>query len=206
MNGSFAFAALTLAASAALLSSACSNDDSAPGDTPDAGGGGVAPVSQTPPTGATEVESWLQTGAYKEWSCESEVHASRAPSPHGFNRICSNDVISAMASATAGWPVGAAAVKELYASLTDTTPVGYAVYRKDQADSAGGASWYWYERVPVDTTGVPHDDSGVVADGFGTADGGPPTTICVGCHTGAGSDAMHTPTPGGRDFVYTPVP
>ena len=205
MNGSIALVALALAASAALVSSGCSNDDTSPADTaadpPDAS----AAVSQTPPTGYTAIESWLQTGAYQQWSCEAAIHASRDPSPHGFNRICSNDVIAAMAGGTETWPVGAAAVKELYNSLTDTTPVGYAVYRKDDADSAGGASWYWYERVPL-TSNFPHDGNGVVADGFGTADGGPPTTICVGCHTAAGSDAPHTPTPGGRDFVYTPVP
>ena len=30
------------------------------------------------------------------------------------------------------------------------------------SDSAGGANWYWYERVPLDST-APHDGNGVVA-------------------------------------------
>ena len=40
---------------------------------------------------------------------------------------------------------------------------------------------------------------GVVADGLGTS--GPPQSICVGCHAGAGSDSAHS----GHDLVYTQV-
>ena len=86
---------------------------------------------------------------------------------------------------------------------TSPTPVGYAVYLKTKADSAGGANWYWYERVPLDHP-APHDARGVVADGVGSA--GPPLSICVSCHGAAGSDPAHTPTVGGRDQVYTAVP
>ena len=157
---------------------------------------------QTPPMGAAKVESWLSEGAYKSWACEPGVHEARSPSPHGFNRICSNDVLSAAAGDSGAWPQGAAAVKELYASMTAATPVGYAVYLKTKADSAKGAAWYWYETVPKDSA-APHDDRGVVADGLG--DGGPAKTICVGCHAAAGADEAHTPSPGGRDEVYTPV-
>src|SRR4051794_34909359 len=83
---------------------------------------------QTPPMGAELVEAWLEQGAYKTWRCEPAVHASRSPSPHGFNRICSNELIANMATGTSSWPRGAAAVKELYASLDGTQPIGYAVY------------------------------------------------------------------------------
>jgi hypothetical protein len=158
---------------------------------------------QTPPQNAREMQAWLQAGAYKGWQCEGAVHASRSPSPHGFNRICANDAISANASGTSSWPAGAAAVKELYASAESSTPIGYAVYLKTREDSAGGANWYWYEAVPLDSD-VPHDADGVVADGLGTT--GAPKTICVGCHAAAGADAEHTPSPGARDQVYTPVP
>ena len=154
------------------------------------------------PVGAAAVEAWLAVGSYKQWKCEGAVHASRDPSPHGFNRICSNSEISANAGGTAAWPVGAAAVKELYASLDATVPVGYAVYAKTNADSAAGANWYWYERVPLDST-APHNAAGVVADGMGNS--GTPNSICVGCHNAAGLDAPHTPSVGGRDQVYTPV-
>lgn len=162
----------------------------------------IDPVDQAPPTGRTAIDSWLTAGSYKAWTCEPGVHASRDPSPHGFNRICSNDVISGAATGTTEWPQGAAAVKELYASMTATTPIGFAVYLKTAATSAGGANWYWYEHVPADSA-VPHDANGTVADGAGGS--GTAMTICVGCHVAAGTDAAHTPSPGGHDQVYTPV-
>jgi hypothetical protein len=184
-----------------LACAACSSSGSTQGasPSPDAGSG----TQQTPPTGAANVEAWLTTGAYKQWHSESAIHAARSPSPHGFDRVYSNDLISSNATGTGVWPAGAAAVKELFGSATDTTPIGYAVYLKTQADSAGGANWYWYERVPLGST-APHDSNGVVADGLGS--GGPALAICVGCHAAAGSNAAHTPSPGGRDEVYTPVP
>jgi hypothetical protein len=165
-------------------------------------GCGGSSASQTPPIGHGAVEAWLAAGSYKSWTSESAVHESRSPSPHGFNRIYSNDLVAHNATGTASWPEGAAAVKELYASLTDSVPVGYAVYLKQAADSASGANWYWYERVPQDSA-VPHDSNGVVADGTGGS--GTAMTICVACHSAAGSDAAHTPSAGGRDEVYTPV-
>jgi hypothetical protein len=144
----------------------------------------------------------LKKGDYQKWQCEPAVHAARSPSPHGWNRICSNDLISDNVRARGNWPKGAAAVKELLASATDPKPVGYAVYLKTEADSKDGAGWYWYERVPLDHS-APHDSRGVVADGLG--DDGPEKQICVGCHGAAGSDDPHTPSVGGRDQVYTPV-
>jgi hypothetical protein len=159
--------------------------------------------AQTPPTsGRSDIESWLSDASYKTWSCEPAVHAARSPSPHGFNRICSNTLISGAVTASGEWPKGAAAVKEIYASLTDTVPVGYAVYVKTEATSAAGANWYWYERVPA-TSEAPHDANGTVADGKGGS--GAAKTICVGCHAAAGSDAAHTPSTGAHDQVYTPV-
>jgi len=175
------------------LFAACSTDS----------GGSSNSDAQTPPTsGRTDIEKWLTAASYKTWACEPAIHASRSPSPHGFNRICSNDVIAGAPAGTAAWPKGAAAVKELYTSMTATTPAGYAVYLKTEADSAGGANWYWYERVPA-TSDAPKDANGTVADGMGG--NGAAMTICVGCHTAAGTDAAHTPSPGGHDQVYTPV-
>lgn len=167
------------------------------------GGGDSDSDEQTPPTsGRAEIEPWITAASYKAWACEPTVHAARSPSPHGFNRICSNDLIAGAATNTTAWPRGAAAVKELYASMTATTPIGYAVYLKTDDDSAAGANWYWYERVPANSD-APHDANGTVADGKGGS--GPAKDICVGCHAAAGSDATHTPSPGGRDQVYTPV-
>jgi hypothetical protein len=172
---------------------ACSSDST----------GSSASDAQTPPTsGRTDIEKWLSDASYKTWTCEPAVHAARDPSPHGFNRICSNDLIMAAAAGTGPWPKGASAVKEIYSSLTATTPVGFAVYLKTATDSAAGANWYWYERVPA-SSDAPHDANGVVADGKGG--GGTALSICVNCHTASGSDTTHTPSPGGRDQVYTPV-
>jgi hypothetical protein len=188
-----------------LVIAACSDDKNASssGGT-SSSGGGTSSGGATPelPRGAAAVDAWLATGAYKAWNCEPTVHEARSPSPHGFNRICSNNAIATNASGTGVWPKGAAAVKELFDSANAATPVGYSYYLKTEADSAGGANWYWYERVPQN--GEPsHGAQGVVADGLGNA--GAAQTICVGCHGAAGADAPHTPSAGGRDQVYTPV-
>src|SRR5262245_32929758 len=86
--------------------------------------------SQTPPQGGSALEAWLAGGDYKKWKCESAAHEARSPSPHMINRICSNAVLSADAGGTGTWKKGAAAVKELYASVTDASPMGYAVSLK----------------------------------------------------------------------------
>jgi hypothetical protein len=192
---------------ALFATAACSDDekmDANPGEN--TGGSSTAPPAgsdQLPPHGYTAISAWLSDGDYMDWACEPAVHEARSPSPHGFNRICSNDVLAADATSSTDWRKGAAAVKELHASVDGTEPIGYAVYEKTKDDSAGGANWYWYEIIPVDSP-IPHDANGVVADGLADKDG-PELQICVGCHMAAGSDAIHTPSVGGRDQVYTPV-
>ena len=148
-----------------------------------------------------DVEAWLATGAYKNWHCEPAVHAARSPSPHGFDRVCSNDLVNPTASdeEAGAWPIGAAEVKELYvAADPDGGPSGYAVSLKTAPDEVGdaGANWYWYER---------QTDQSIEADGLGLANT-PANSICVSCHIAAGSAPMYTPSPGSRDFIYTPVP
>jgi hypothetical protein len=176
--------------------------DSGAADSGEADSGTSVANLQTPPMGQAAIEAWLKDGVYKEWSCEAQVHASRPPSPHGFNRICSNAVISDDAGGSGAWAAGAAAVKEMYTSASAKTPSGYAVYLKTAKSSAGGDNWYWYARVP-DNSIEAHDANNIAADGMGD---GQQETVCVACHTAAGSDAAHTPSSGSRDFVYTPVP
>ncbi len=178
--------------------STATGSTSTTGTTTTTGSAGAGGSSQTPPQGEANVKAWLATGAYKNWACQAAEHAAVAPSPHMYNRICSNDII---AQGSPPFAVGAAAVKELYSdSAADGgTLFGYAVYLKTAADTAdgggSGANWYWYEDNPtLDPPG------GVVADGLGTS--GNPLTVCVGCHSKAGSDANH---PGAGDFVYTQV-
>jgi hypothetical protein len=175
-------------------SSGASNDSNDLGAPPsDDAGEASAGTAQTPPMGEADLLAWIATGQYKQWACEPAVHASRGPSVHTpFDRVCSNNVLSAAAAAagTGPWPQGAAEVKEIYMAMGDATPTGgYAVSLKISADSAGGANWYYYERF----------DGTLYADGIGTP-------LCTGCHSLAGSDPFHTTTPGARDLVYTPVP
>ncbi len=137
---------------------------------------------QTPATGtAANIDAWIAKGDYKAWHCEAAPHTARSPSPHGDNRICSNDLLSA--HGTGEYPVGAASVKELY-DTANTKIMGYTMARKMSA--GGGDTWYWYEV-----------NGGVVANGLGKA-GTSAGSICVGCHSKA---EMH----GGHDFVYTQV-
>ena len=145
-------------------------------------------VLDLPPTENAALEAWLDSKAYDRYFCEPAVHASRSPSPHGFNRICSNDVIAERVEASGEWPEGAAAVKEIFASESDPEPSGYAVYVKTRAESDGGRGWYWYERLPGRSAN----------SGFGA-------TVCTGCHSNAGASAATTPSPGARDYVFTPV-
>jgi hypothetical protein len=143
--------------------------------------------SQVPPEGEAATRAWLDSGAYLGWACEPAVHRSRSPSPHGYNRICSNRIIAENARGSGAWPAGAAAVKELYSDASGKTLIGYSVYSKIDADSANGNGWYWYER---------YGSSLFVGRG---------ASACIGCHGGAGTSAATTPTEGGRDYVFTPV-
>lgn len=162
------------------------NPDGTPGD------------AQTPPTtNGVDVEAWLKQGSYKSWTCETAQHSQLKVSPHGFNRVCSNDLAAAFTGGVDDErPVNTASVKELYDDAAKL--VGYAVAVKVKAKSAGGDGWYWYERVPLDSA-APHDKNGVVADGLGSS--GTADSICVGCHAGAGTDSMHDVTHS-SDFVY----
>lgn len=205
--------------SAVMVFAACSSSDDGvtPQDGADAAAtsgsdaaaaaslGGVNPTptagdAQNPPTSnAAAVEAWLAQGTYKAWACETVAHAQMKVSPHGKNRICSNTVTASFTGKVGDErPIGSAAVKELYDD-TDTL-VGYAVYAKVKPTSDGGASWYWYERVP--TTSMAPNTNGVVADGLGSE--GRALSICVGCHAAAGTNDDHTVL-GSSDFVYDQI-
>ena len=160
------------------------------GDT----GGSTDETQLSPTSSADDIEAWLAAGHYKQWSCEDPEHDARSPSPHGVNRICSNDVLSTHGDGE--FPVDSVGVKELWDAIGGKV-IGYAVYRHTKAGTTGD-TWHWYERVPLDSA-APHDDKGVVAFGHGAS--GAAKDICVGCHQAAGSDMDH----GGHDFVYTQV-
>lgn len=127
---------------------------------------------QLPPRGAVDLPVWIEAGHYNAWACEAEPHPPRAGSGHGPNRICSNDAMVAAADLEGAFPVGAAAVKEVFES--DGSIAAYAVYRK-LTDGTGGDSWYWFE---------------------GTRDhnvaNGPADDTCTGCHGRAPRDFVYT--------------
>ena len=133
---------------------------------------------QTPPTGdAATIDAWIATGAYLKWTCEKEPHDGRSPSPHSKNRICSNAKVSG--NGGGAYPVGSAAVKELY-DADGKTIVGHAMYRKLEA-GVGGDAWYWFEETEA---------NGLIANGTGAS--GSAKSVCVGCHSGAPNDFVYT--------------
>jgi len=154
--------ALAIAVSAALAG--CT--DPGPGTVGD-------PIDdpQVPPQGSDDLNAWIASGFYESWACEDAPHAPRAPSPHGMNRICSNDAI-ANATGSDPYPVGAAAVKELYNASGEIEQ--FAVYRK-LADGTDGTNWYWFEG----------NDRSVAANGTGVG-------VCVDCHSHAERDFVFT--------------
>lgn len=85
------------------------------------------------------------------------------------------------AAGPAAFPVGAAAVKEIFGPDGKITEIAVSV--KTAATGAGQA-WYWYEAA----------GQRVIADGNGIRG-------CIGCHGTAGSDNAHT----GKDYVFTAV-
>src|SRR5207253_385956 len=130
----------------------CSHPNGSPGTAPG--------TADAPPTAsAAEVQAWLAAGSYKSWHCESAPHAARSPSPHGTNRICSNEASSQHGQGE--YPVDTAAVKEVYDAGGNVH--AYAVYRHVRAGS-DGASWFWFEGAGSDVFafglgdgGAPHD-------------------------------------------------
>jgi hypothetical protein len=151
--------------------------------TPGTLGTQMGTMQAPPTTGAADVQAWLAQGFYTTWHCEPASHPARSPSPHGTNRVCSNDLLS---SAGPGeFPVGAASVKEL---IDGNTITGHSVARHVRAGTTGD-TWFWFEGSPTSVYTV------------GLGDKGTPHDVCVGCHEGAGSDASHS----GHDFVYTQV-
>lgn len=194
---------LTLTLILTAAASACGSSSDAPASASPS----AASADELPPTtGYKDVEAWLAKGAYKSWHCEAAPHPARSPSPHGINRICNNSKIRAQAPGPGEYPVGAAAVKELY-DEAGAKIVGYAV---EVHVSAGKdtSNWYWYERNPTLNAPAKNGSAGLVADGIGPNEGvaGMPTEkVCTGCHSAAGSDAAHNTTDS-HDFVYTHIP
>jgi hypothetical protein len=131
------------------------------------------------PTSDGALFAYLQSGRYRSFAAESGVHPSAGPHGVGVRTYVNAPLESSFAAGASSHPVGAAAVKELYAG-DGTTLTGWAVEVKTQPDSAGGQGWYWYEV-------------------FSTTDGsrpisGPGHPVCTGCHS-EGIDYVRIPYP-----------
>jgi hypothetical protein len=129
---------------------------------------------QLPPRGSHDLSIWLEAGHYNEWHCEASVHPAAPESPHGPNRICNNDALHEAIDEEGDWPVGAAAVKEVFKGSTLDF---YAVSRRVES-TPGAEGWYWYEGIGDE----------VYSDGQDIES-------CVGCHAGAARDFVFVVVP-----------
>lgn len=149
--------------------------------TPD----GVASSTQVPPATSGGLDAWMASSPWMGWTCEPAPREARPSSPHQTVRVCENDVLTTARAVggTGDFPVGAAAVKEMYYQGA-IWAVAIAVRGKP---GIGGDSWFWWRKVldGTETPAITHADYG---DAF-----------CAGCHAGAASG-------GGRDFIFTSVP
>jgi hypothetical protein len=160
--------------------------------------GGLEPGPQTPPQGKAALVPWLEAGHYLRWDCQATAHPSPMFSGHTNTRVCLNTLwINTLPSQV--FPVGAAAVKELWNS-TRTMIVGFSVMVKVGPGNTA-ADWYWYQRVPADFVPPPMlpepiQPDGTFADRVGTS--GNALTICASCHSTAGE-----PMRRGHHFGFT---
>lgn len=161
----------TTAASTTLASTTDATIDA----TTDATTGAI--VEELPPIDSVEIlEAWLAGGAYRQWAVESAIHPSSGPHSGNVLTYVNAIALQSLADGDPEHPLDAATVKELYGDSFDTI-IGYAVSRKTAAQSMGGDTWYWYERVNATTYG-----------------GELGTPLCTGCH-GGGTDYILTPYP-----------
>lgn len=129
-------------------------------------------AAQIVPTDLGALKTFLESKGYAAFKSEPAAHASTGP--HGKVRTFVNDLLAASLTANnAVHPINAASVKELYSA---DTIVGWAVLVKTQAESAGGAGYFWYELV----------NGKVVIEGNGKS-------ACAGCHAS------------GKDFVRSVI-
>ncbi len=184
MRTSIIFVALTVLSGCAGKSR---NDKSGQGDEALPTPALEAGPETLPTSGALQVQEWLEAGHYLRWTCEELPHPPKSPSEHGTNRTCSNALHSS-ADENAEFPVGAAAVKEMFGP-EGVELTGYAVYMHFKPGTTGD-TWYWFEQGEhSDAHGMvePDDVEKEPVAGAGVAE-------CVLCHGAA-------PTP----FVWTQV-
>jgi len=139
---------------------------------------GPGPGARTdrPPADPEALGAWLVGGGYLDWAPQSAVHPT---DEHGGARVLFNPLLAASFAAGAqSHPVGAAAVRELYAPDL-VTPKGLAMMVKIDPKATDEAGWFWYEIFSFDADAQP---TVAQLDAPG----------CLGCHA-AGVDLVMPP-------------
>jgi hypothetical protein len=147
-----------------------------------AGAAGGAPTSTTagPPTEVAKLQTFLRDGTYKPenndlWLCGEIGEIVLGISPHTNEdgtaraRICATKslVDDANFERGKGWPVGIAAVKEIYDDVKDPDKLTrYAYYTKTKD------AWFWYEG---DLSKAVKGEDGRPLEGLSV-------TVCQSCH------------------------
>lgn len=126
------------------------------------------------PLGGDELLTWLEGGGYADWQAESAVHESAGPHFGGVRTFVGPCMATSLGAGNDEHPVGAAAVKELYADGDEI--LGWSVMIKTDA-GVQAETWWWYEWY----------EGGVLAEGQGIG-------VCANCHSG-GSDYFLSPWP-----------
>lgn len=137
----------------------------------------AAPLSADVPDDRAAISGWLHALEHRAWEPQSPV---RATSEHGGARVLFNATLAAsMRAGAAEHPIGAAAVREIYAPDLATLR-GFGMMLKTGPSGQAGEGWYWYEVFATSPTRP------VVAQVGARG--------CVTCHEG-GVDFVHPPAP-----------
>ena len=133
-------------------------------------------ISPIVPTESAALIDWLEGGEYASWEAETGPHPSTGPHFGAVRTFVDPCLAESLDAGDATHPIGAAAVKELYAD--GDVVLGWSVMVKVAAGS-GGDTWYWHETYQGST----------LLDGVGEP-------ACTGCHGG----------PGNADYFLSPWP
>ncbi|MEZ4265574.1 MAG: hypothetical protein R3F39_04285 [Myxococcota bacterium] len=129
-----------------------------------------------PPTTGPALRTWLEAGSYLTWTHETTPHLSVGGHDGNVRTYLDPILTKSLKAGQTSYPVGAAAVMELYKTTGDQT-FGWVVWVKTAAASDGGKNIFWYWLLD--------GDAKIAAKG---------SPNCTGCHS-AGVDFLHTGFP-----------
>lgn len=156
---------------------ACASESTDP-DAPDTGPDSGIEAAGEVPAASAALFSYLTAGEYLGYDAESGVHTSAGPHGSGVRTYLDPLLADSLAAGNREHPVGAAAIKELYAG-DGSTVSGWAVMVKTAAGTAGN-TWFFYEVFSTTDGSDPIEGTGL--------------SICTGCHS-AGTDFVRVGYP-----------